>query len=240
MKRNKQYSIVSRVHYGKMLGRFLLLLSVIWVYIKERAQGNDLFEAQSRPLILSVIWVIYMVEMILRFFPSKRESPGCQKVFRSSFRPAAKIVAKPTFNWRGTLTVVVAWLALNGTIGALFMRSIIDKGILLIISLCYSVCDMICILWFCPFQTWMMGNRCCTTCRIYNWDFAMMFTPLSFIKSPFTWSLVAMALALFIHWEVTFRRHPERFSNKTNLSLRCVNCTEKLCLHKETLKMVRR
>lgn len=240
MKRKKQYSVISRIHYAKMAGRFLLLLAVIAVYVKNRDDSDSLFESGSRPWILSVIWVIYMVEMLLRFFPSRRESPGALKVFRSYYRPVPDSSAKPVLNWRGTFLAAAAWLTLNGAVGALFMRGIIDKGIMLIISLCYSVCDMICILWFCPFQTWMMGNRCCTTCRIYNWDFPMMFTPMVFVKTAYTWSLAAMALALLIHWEVTVRRHPERFSDRTNLSLRCANCTEKLCLHKESLKMVRR
>ena len=44
-----------------------------------------------------------------------------------------------------------------------------------------------------------------------------------------------MSLVLMIRWEVTFYRHPERFSEKTNDYLRCENCTEKLCVHKNQL-----
>jgi hypothetical protein len=95
---------------------------------------------------------------------------------------------------------------------------------------------MICILFFCPFQTWFMKNRCCTTCRIYNWDFAMLCTPFLFVPSFYTWSLLLVSLVVLIHWEITYRRHPERFSERTNQSLRCQNCTEKLCRHKVQLK----
>ena len=87
-----------------------------------------------------------------------------------------------------------------------------------------------------PFQTWFMKNRCCTTCRIYNWDFAMMFTPLVFIPSLYTYSLLGFALALLIRWEVTYRLHPERFSPATNRYLSCANCKEKLCSHKKQLR----
>ena len=58
---------------------------------------------------------------------------------------------------------------------------IIDEGVLWLVCLFYGVCDMICILFFCPFQSWFLKNKCCCTCRIYNWDYAMMFTPLFFI-----------------------------------------------------------
>ena len=82
-----------------------------------------------------------------------------------------------TWYWGHPYTSI-AQIVENGT---LYFLNVIDLGIVVIISLAFSVCDLICILFFCPFQTWMMHNRCCTTCRIYNWDFAMMFTPLIFI-----------------------------------------------------------
>ena len=54
-----------------------------------------------------------------------------------------------------------AWFALNGAIGGLFFAGVIDRDILVLISLAYGVCDMVCILFFCPFQTWILKNRCC-------------------------------------------------------------------------------
>ena len=63
----------------------------------------------------------------------------------------------------------------------------------------------------------------------------MMFTPLFFVKTPYSWSLFALSLILLIRWEITFYHHPERFSEKTNDYLRCANCTEKLCSHKKQL-----
>ena len=116
------------------------------------------------------------------------------------------------------------------------MTGIFDDGIMLLLSCAYSVCDMICILFFCPFQTWFLKNKCCSTCRIYNWDYAMMFTPLFFVMKPYTWGLLALSVALLIRWEITFYLHPERFSEQTNDYLRCQNCTEKLCGHKKHLQ----
>jgi hypothetical protein len=104
------------------------------------------------------------------------------------------------------------------------------------IGLAYGVCDIICILFFCPFQTWFMKNRCCTTCRIYNWDFAMLCTPFLLIPGFYAYSLLAVALLILARWEVTYKLHPERFSERTNESLRCANCTEKLCKHKVQLQ----
>jgi hypothetical protein len=64
----------------------------------------------------------------------------------------------------------------------------------------------------------------------------MMFTPLFFVRKTYTWSLLALSVALLFRWEITFYLHPERFSEKTNDYLQCRNCSEKLCAHKKQLK----
>ena len=113
---------------------------------------------------------------------------------------------------------------------------IFDRVIMLLIALTYSVCDLICILFFCPFQSWFLRNKCCSTCRIYNWDYAMMFTPLFFVRRLYTWSLLFLSVALLARWEITFYKYPERFSEATNGYLSCSRCTEKLCAHKNQLR----
>ena len=134
------------------------------------------------------------------------------------------------------MLVLLVWIAFNGVFGALHMAGILDDGVMLLLCCAYSVCDMICILFFCPFQTWFFKNRCCVTCRIYNWDFAMMFTPLFFVPGLYTWSLLAVAIVLLVVWEIMFFLHPERFSENTNAFLSCDGCTEKLCRHKRQLR----
>ena len=237
----RRVTLVCGFHYIKLVYRALLLLAGIALYVAFRILGAtppDFFPTLMGCGLL-LIWLVYAAEMICRFFPSRLESPGCQKQFRLNHIPTGE--SDPTLPARrGTLTVALVWLALNGVIAALYYTGLIDVGILLLVSLFYGVCDMICILFFCPFQMWFMKNRCCTVCRIYNWDFAMMFTPLLLIPHPYTWSLLAMSLTILLRWEITLRRHPERFSEKTNACLSCKNCDEKLCLHKRhILRLVR-
>ena len=131
---------------------------------------------------------------------------------------------------------MLLWLSFNAIWGVLYLIGILDVADLLMLTVFYFLCDYICILFFCPFQTWIMKNRCCTTCRIYNWDFAMMFTPLVFIPGIYTYSLLGCALLLLLRWEITYRCHPERFSDATNRCLHCTNCEEKLCNHKTQLR----
>lgn len=225
------------MHFAKLFVRSAFFFGATALYILARIKNADgAFGGYERmPWLLALIWIVYAVEMAFRFFPSRLESPGCQKQFAQNYKPTGEIPPKLQSPKR-TLSVAVAWLVLNGIIGILYCTHIIDAGILILISLAYGVCDMICILFFCPFQTWFMKNRCCTDCRIYNWDFAMMFTPLIFIPHLYTWSLLFLSLLLLIRWEVTLHHHPERFSEKTNACISCKNCTEKLCKHKKQIQ----
>lgn len=219
------------MHYTKLIVRSLLFVIVLVFYILDKTSVMKIFYAL--PII---VWIFFVVEMILRFFPSRLESMGCQKQFARNYEPIGEGIKPTNQSWKRTALVTAVWLALNGVIGALYLTGIFDKGILILIAIAYSVCDIICILFFCPFQTWFMKNRCCATCRIYNWDFAMMFTPFIFIPNWYTYSLLGCALALLLRWEIAYRRHPERFSTATNKCLDCSQCKEKLCSHKKQLR----
>ena len=238
-KKKRKLSPTSAMHYFKLVVRSLMLIGALIIYIDNRLHnGGELYDRfREVPGLLQIIWVMFMIEMILRMFPANIESMGCQKLFKKNYIPNEKGSGKPVLlSGRMTLFVAFIWIVLNGAIGGLYYLGWIDEGILFLVSLAFSVCDMICILFFCPFQTWFMKNRCCTTCRIYNWDFAMMFTPLVFTDHFFTRSLLAVALLVLIQWEVTVYRHPERFSEETNKCISCANCTEKLCHHKKQLQ----
>ena len=224
-------SRISHLHFVKLILRSLLFAAVLAAYILDRI---DVLEYYF--ILPAVVWMFFFVEMVLRFFPSKLESMGCQKQFAKNYEPVANCPATVESSWKTTLLVAALWFLLNGIFGALYFAGIFDRGILMLIALAYSICDIICILFFCPFQTWIMKNRCCTTCRIYNWDFAMMFTPLAFIPGVYTYSLLGCALLLLLRWEITYYLHPERFSPTTNRCLDCSHCEEKLCSHKKQLQ----
>ena len=235
---------ITALHYIKLVYRGILLIAGIVLYVFARLDGGDVSFANFgifpekfgfEWVVLTIIWLVYFVEMVLRFFPSKLESMGCQKQFKKNYEPTGRTEIKNVPWWR-TLITVAAWLTLNGIIGALYLFGVIDGGILLIISLTFGVCDMICILFYCPFHSIFLRNRCCTDCRIYNWDFAMMFTPFVFIAGHwFTGTLLALSLILLIRWELTLKLRPERFSTSTNKCLDCAHCPEKLCKHKKQL-----
>ena len=219
------------MHYLKLITRSLLFLTVLVFYILDKTSVLTGFV----PLPIAV-WVFFVVEMIFRFFPSRVESMGCQKQFKRNYEPTDGAQAPENQSWKSTALVAAVWLLLNGAIGLLYFLKLLDVGLLILIALAFSVCDIICILFFCPFQTWFMKNKCCGSCRIYNWDFIMMFTPLIFFRHPLAHVLVGLALLLLIRWELGAYLSPERYYEDTNTMLSCANCTEHLCHHKKQLK----
>ncbi len=229
----KKLSKTSVMHYIKLFVRASFFITATVLYILGKTETT--FGGKVLP---AIIWVWYFVEMICRLFPTGMESMGCEKVFKKNYHPP-KVEREPkNQSAKTTFITALAWFILNGAIFALhfIFPNFVTKQVLALIALAYGVCDIICILFFCPFQTWFMKNRCCTTCRIYNWDFAMLCTPFLLIPSLYTYSLLGLALIILAKWEITYKLHPERFSERTNESLRCKNCTEKLCKHKVQLQ----
>ena len=164
---HRRISRTSALHYLKLVYRSALFLTAAVLYLVNCSRNTDaLFDDFERqPVFLTLVWLIFVTEMIFRFFPSKIESMGCQKQFACNYQATG--TSEPVLQSSGaTWSVAAAWILLNAAIAALYFMHIIDQGILLLISLAYSVCDMICILFFCPFQAWFMKNKCCTSCRM--------------------------------------------------------------------------
>ena len=124
--------------------------------------------------------------------------------------------------------VFLLWWLLIGAIGVLYAWGVIGKTGLFVISVVFYVCDLICVLIWCPFRL-MMKTRCCTTCRIFNWDHLMMFSPMLFMGGFYGISLLVLAIAAWLVWELCVMMYPERFWDKSNLALKCSECTDKLC-----------
>ena len=237
MTKGKNLTYVEVWHFIRLTYRSVLCVLLLIGYIRDRFYYGEplIMGIEKVPAIIYVVWAVFVIEMIARFFPSRYESPGCQKQFAQNYIRTGETEIKIPDN-NATLLVALVWIVFNGIFGMLRMQGILDDGAMILLCSAYSVCDMICILFFCPFQSWFLKNKCCASCRIYNWDYAMMFTPLFFVSKTYTWSLLLLSVALLVRWEITFYRHPERFSENTNAYLKCENCTEKLCGHKTQLR----
>ncbi len=240
-------SKVSMFHYIRMFYRGLVFLVALWWYIADKLYKANIcnififsdetvanIKANYHWIMLGVT-ILFTLEMILRLLPIDFESRGAQKHFKKNYIPA-KNGKEVTLDSNAAGIVALVWILGNVLIGELYLIGILDREFMFLVCLFYSVCDMICILFFCPFQTFFLKNRCCNTCRIYNWDYIMMFTPLVFVPSLLTTWLFFMALVILCKWEISAYFFPERFSDSTNEFIRCANCSEKLCTHKKQLK----
>ena len=186
---------------------------------------------------LTAVWLALMLSMVFRLFPSRWESLGCQKEFSLRFCPTGQAVPREEVQSadRGAWRVLLSWAVLNGAFFLAHWRGWLSDRFLVCLAGFYGVCDIVCILFFCPFQAWMMHNRCCTTCRIYNWDYAMLCTPLLALRGVLSLSACALSLVLLLRWEWTYRRRRERFFQCANGALACGACQEHLCRYKRAL-----
>lgn len=222
----------SRIHFVRLAYRsaFFVIYLIAVIAGKLHAAAED-----WKSLIQKTIWLVFIAEMLMRLFPSKHSSMGCEKQFKKNCAPVPD--REPVFNTPGSIIIVAAvWIVLTAVVGALYLFGVIGRDMLILICLFFSISDIICILFFCPFQSFIMKNKCCITCRIFNWDYAMMFLPLIFIPCMYSYSLVILSLLLLALWEIRFHRYPERFSEATNGNLQCINCGEKICRYKKRLK----
>ena len=189
----------------------------------------------NRISLLHILWMLWVIDTIQQIIPIKNKVPlGSQKLFSNRFRPIRdKINYESLRNYiisttKAAYKVFILWCAFIGAIGVLYFSGIINKPGLFLISVCFYVCDLICVLIWCPFRL-MMRTRCCTTCRIFNWDHLMMFSPLIFMGGFYATSLVVLALIAWLIWELCVMMYPERFWEYSNAALKCSECTDKLC-----------
>ena len=175
------------------------------------------------------------MDMVQQIIPVKNKLPlGSMKLFASRFRPIREKINQEALReyivttTKAAYKVFLLWCGLLTVLGILYYTGVLNKPLLFLISVAFYVCDLICVLIWCPFRL-MMKTRCCTTCRIFNWDHLMMFPPLVFMGGFYGMSLVLSAFTAWLVWELCVMMYPERFWDKSNLALKCSECTDRLC-----------
>ena len=247
-------------YVGQLILRIGVFFFIFWAYIFKpeyfdlivtkaemlKWQANGFTLDEMREILYSqasiwwvwAVWAFFMLNMISQMLPDfRRITMGSRKNFAKHFQPVENYDKLEMYQWvqknnLGAIWTLLVWLGLNGIIGALFVFDIIGIKELVLISAAFYVCDLICVVIWCPFQRFLIKNRCCVNCRIFNWGYFMIFTPMVFIRNFFTWSLFFTAVVLLIRWEVTLVRYPERFWEGSNKVLKCENCQDKICKQK--------
>lgn len=229
-------SDIRKRYIARLVARIVILIACVLGYVFDFIKfdilkGNAFFDRLS---VLHALWVVWIIDMIFQLLPAKNIALGSQKLFKVRFRAALnkinvselkKYIVSTT---RAAYKVFILWGALIAALGSLKHFGIIKDVHLFLTSVLFYVCDLICVLVWCPFRL-IMKNKCCTTCRIFNWDHLMMFTPMLFVVSFYSYSLILLAVGVFVVWEICVFLYPERFWENSNMALKCSECTDKLC-----------
>ena len=189
----------------------------------------------SLPLVF--LWLAVLSSMLVQLNPKSGLTTGCLKQYPGRFDPTAHhdlnhLAQAVKQQNAGALKVALVWLAVNLLCGHLYHRKLMRLQTLVLLCAFYYLCDLICVLFFCPFQTFLMHNRCCVNCRIFAWGSWMMAAPLMSVIHWYAMTLVATSIVVLLVWEVRYRRYPERFWFGSNRNLQCAHCTEQLCRYK--------
>ncbi len=180
-------------------------------------------------------WSFYMLGTVWLLIPafSLRVSSG--KLFLRHFRPSVTadrreaVFASTRKANRAALRAAAFWIGILSLVGALHF--FVFKGALFILMtvVFFYFFDEFCINVWCPFRAWIVRSKCCHTCRIHSWGRFMIVSPLLFLPSFWSCSLVAASLIVLGQWEYLHSRHPERFSEISNRNLQCRECTSPTC-----------
>lgn len=226
----------NRYHLFSFFVRFFIACYFFGIYLTNR----ELLDISGFPKWsgLYIISGILLLDFVTRFFPLKIHPQGMKKQLKSEFIPTQAYKNNPTLTvedlkklkamnkeaFRGHLL----YFGICTVILVLYFIRIIGVPELFLVTLAFWVGDMVCVNLYCPFRH-IMGNRCCSVCRIYNWDALYTVFPLIVVPGLLTWGLILVAAVQAFLWEIAFNTHPERFLERTNKAIQCEHCPRDLC-----------
>ena len=222
-------------HVWALVFRILLLATALYLFISDsgRLDFTIMPKYAVDRLFFLTIWITLAVGMLYRLFPNKSIAMGARKHFGISNSAEYNLddirEKLRRLNKRACFLALI-WVMFNAAVFfVLFLLDRLTPAAAIVIVLIYAVCDLAFILFFCPFQMFFMRNRCCVECRIYNWDYIMICTPLVFFPHIYSLSLIILALAVLLRWEAAVYKKAHLFIAETNKNLSCARCKDQLC-----------
>ena len=240
-KQNKKKKKSKRVfHPGNtvlLFIRFAIACYFLGIYIT----GKEILDFSGFPEWKGayVIGGILLLTILLRFFPFPFWFAGRKKHWKSEFVPTPEYRADPHLSAehykslhklnKGMMFSLIFYFAFTGVFFVLYFLGIIGAAEMFMLTMVYFAGERFFEGVFCPLRAWFMKNKCCTDCRIYNWDCLMVVFPLIVIPGVIPWTLCLVALIYTFIWEISAHIHPERFLEQTNETLRCAKCPKNNC-----------
>ena len=150
-----------KIYFARLVGRCIIFILCIWAWLVKPdiyfvLNGMNFFKTLSP---LHLLWAIWVVDMFLQIVPIKNKVPvGSQKLFANHFRPIRDKINHEALRsyivatTKAAYKVFILWCLLIAGIGALYYFGVIDQIGLFMISVLFYVCDLICVLIWCPFR----------------------------------------------------------------------------------------
>lgn len=186
--------------------------------------------------IIHIFWIFLILEMLVLIIPKFNRYSYSGKHLLKHYLPVTnydseKLNQFTKENSKKALKSAIFWIVLNAPFAVLFFLGYIHPLFFYWLFLLYYFFDTVCINIFCIFHVYLVRNKCCNECRIYNWSNYMYCTPLLFIPNIWNYSLVFLSIIILIQWEVSVHYHPERFSSISNRTLQCNYCPHECRYH---------
>lgn len=175
------------------------------------------------------LWLFFMYDIWKVIIPKFSNFSPYGKLFKKFYKEAKKInytLMKKQLrktNFRAVIFFIL-WLVFLVVLGVNYYRGYITINILIYIVVVLNFFDYFSINVWCPFHKIIIKDKCCNTCRIYNWDHFLKFSPLYLIFSFWSYSLLVSSIIALIQWEILRFTYPERFTEYTNRNLSCSEC----------------
>jgi hypothetical protein len=209
---------------------FTLLLAVLKPDVLSSFFTYPIFFAN----VFHIIWVLTVLVLLRRFVPQLNKKVSTGKIFEKNYvkvgKPApskqVKLIAYTRKLDRGAVKSALYWTLVIVAMGLVYRLGLLNKAGLFVMVIFFIFMDQFCVTVWCPFK-WLIRNKCCKTCRINNWGYFMALSPLIWLPSFWTYSVLFLSAAVIGQWEMLFRKHPERFYEGYNAILVCKNCTTK-------------
>lgn len=188
------------------------------------------------PLIKTfhVLWFLTVIVILKRFVPYLNKKINLGKIYRINYietgpdNPSKRerfIKYKIKID-SGAIRSAIYWVLLILTMWLWRKAGLLSDLWIFIIVVFFIFMDEFCASVWCPFQA-IIGNKCCNTCRINNWGYFMAFSPMIFVPSFWTYSILFLSTLAILQWEYQYYKHPERFFELYNASLMCKNCIKR-------------
>ena len=224
-------------HIFRLVFHIMLLVAALALHFidSERLNFVTVLNQGFGGTFLWLVWFALATPMLFRLIPNRRIAMGARKHFAYSYEAVLSVKDRAGETYierlhKGAIFSGLGWLAITAAmLFALSCLNMLNPSTVLIIALTYAVVDLVFVLFFCPFRTFFMRNHCCVTCRIHNWDYFMKCAPMIIFPSLYSISLIVLAAAVVLCWEISLRRNQHYFMRATNKNLHCGTCQDKLC-----------